>query len=164
MIARLCDAFSRDRRRLAFVTTLAFIAGVFFYAHLEARIWGLPLPVVTGLIYAAIVGPVALIICAFLPSMRFLIEAVAISRLLLSLAVFTFPAVGAHVLASPLLTAMIVVSGGGLISRLLHGRLEKPTRISWKDRWFRRHPARVIGNARQMKFVHWMEDAAPIGA
>ena len=111
MVFLLWQHLYRERRRLTFVSAMAFVAGVLMYLPAPAYLGGVHISVITGLIYAVIVGAAALIVCMALPRMRFMIEAVAISRLFLSIFVLAVPQVGFQILASPLLTAFIVVAG-----------------------------------------------------
>ena len=158
-----------ERRRILLVTALAFLAGAIFYLRADAQIWGLPVALVTGTIYAGVVGPAALFFCLVMPSIRFMIEAVAVSRLMFSLFVFSVPDIGYRVLASPLLTAFVVVTGGVLVSRLIHGRIQKPGPASWRDRLSlrriaSRQPVQVLAGPWQRRFVGWIDDARPLPA
>jgi len=169
MMFGIVHAIYRERKRLAFVTFLAFIAGYLFYARLDVQILGLPAGVITGLIYAGIITPVALLVCLFLPSFRFMLEAVAVSRLCVACIVFSFPEVGAAILASPLLTGVIVVGFGVGVSRMLHGRVLRQALPSLRVRiaQFRdayRVPARVVAGPLQQRFVGWVDDAIPVVA
>lgn len=159
----------RERRRLLLVTTLAFLAGYIFYMRADAEIWGLPVPVVTGAIYAGVVAPTALFFCLVLPSIRFMIEAVAISRLAFSVFVFSLPDIGYRILASPFLTAAVVVLGGIAVSRLIHGRFRKTGARNWREklspaRIFHRTPVRISARAWQHRFVGWIDDDQPLPA
>lgn len=157
----------RERKRLAVVTCLAFTAGYIFYLRTDAELWGLPIPVVTGAIYAGIVGPAALFFCLVMPSIRFMIEAVAVSRLLFSVFVFSVPDIGYRILASPFLTAFVVVTGGFVISRLIHGRITRQKVKGWRARLTRtvtRSPAVLEARAWQYRFVRWIDDATPVRA
>lgn len=159
----------RERRRLFLVTALAFLAGYIFYMRTAADIWGLPIPVITGAIYAGVVGPTALFFCLVLPSIRFMIEAIAVSRLLFSVFVFSVPDIGYRILASPFLTALVVVLGGIAISRLIHGRIQKNRAGSWREklrpaRILTRTPARISARAWQHRFVGWIDDTQPVPA
>lgn len=159
----------RERRRLVFVTSLAFLAGFIFYLRAGHQVWGLPVPVVTGAIYAGVVGPTALFFCLVLPSIRFMIEAIAVSRLLFSVFVFTVPEIGYRVLASPFLTAFVVVTGGIVVSRLIHGRIQKTRATAWRERFslsrmISRSPARLRARAWQHRFVGWIDDTQPLPA
>ncbi|MBT8423853.1 MAG: hypothetical protein KJO67_02665 [Silicimonas sp.] len=159
----------RERRRLILVTALAFLAGYIFYLRVDQQIWGVPIPVLTGAVYAGVVGPAALFFCLVMPSIRFMIEAVAVSRLLFSVFVFSVPDIGYRILASPLLTAFIVVTGGIFISRLIHGRISKRKAAHWRERIslsriVTRAPARLRGRVWQHRFVGWIDDAQPVAA
>lgn len=157
----------QERKRLAFVAAMAFLAGFIFYVRTDLYIGGIHVSFVTGAAYAVIIAVCALIVCILLPSMRFMIEAVAVSRLILSLFVFAVPNVGYAILANPLITALVTVSGGVAVSRLIHGRIhrDKPARL--KDRlipssMFKRIPVSVQGTQWQKRFVNWLEDAEPV--
>lgn len=170
MTAALWPMIYRERRRLAFVACMAFLAGFLFYSRANVYINGVHIAFITGAVYALVVGVSALIVCLFLPSMRFMIEAVAVSRLFLSFFVLAAPNLGYKVLASPTLTAFLVVLGGALISRLLHGRILKARQPGWRGRvlpsgaMFRRVPVQLRGTRWQHRFVTWLDDAAPIPA
>lgn len=159
----------RNRKRLVFVTTLAFLAGVIFYLRASATVHGLPIPLVTGFIYAATVLVASILVCLFLPRLRFMIEAVAVSRLMLALFVFAMPDPGYSILASPELTALIVVLGGILVSRAIHGRILKDRADGWRARVMPGNlrdggPARLRATPLQHRIVHWLDDHAPVPA
>ncbi|MDA9865505.1 hypothetical protein N9C96_02390 [bacterium] len=167
MIAALWPLIYRERRRLVFVATMAFLAGFLFYLQANIYIHGVHIAFITGAVYATVVGFSALLVCIFLPSMRFMIEAVAVSRLFLSFVVLAAPEVGFKILASPMLTAVLVVGGGAIISRLLHGRIHRDRLPGWRGRllpqgMFRRHPAQIQGSPFQHRFVTWLDDTPPI--
>ena len=98
---------------------LVFIAGAILHLRMNIQVFGVPLPLVTGLIYAAVMAPVTIACFLFLPSLTAMVEHMAISRLLVSLFVFAFPTQGDVLLASPPLLAALVVIGGLSISRML---------------------------------------------
>lgn len=169
MIKALGPMIYRERRRLAFVSGMAFLAGFLFYLNTGLYVHGVHIAFVTGAVYALVVGSAALLVCLFLPSMRFMIEAVAISRLGLSIFVLSVPGMGAQILANPMLTAFLVVSGGAMISRLVHGRFQRERQPGWRGMllpggMFKRVPPRLQAQSWQYRFVSWMDDAAPIRA
>lgn len=151
----------RERRRLAFVVSLAFWAGVLLYWNANTAIGSVPIAWVTGAVYAVVVGVAALVICAFLPSMRYMMEAVAISRLALAFYLLAHPEVGASLLQSPFLLALVVVTGAILVSRVIHGRSERQhtTFFSLPNQRFEKRF--IQGTALQVWFVNWIEPAAP---
>ena len=155
-----------ERKRLTFVTTMAFLAGVVFYLRADVYIGGVHLSLITGVLYAWIIGACALVICIALPSMRFMIEAVAVSRLILSCFVFFIPSVGYLVLANPMITALVTVLGGMAVSRVMHGRIHKDAGTSKRRMWstplFQRLPVVIQATPLQQRFVDWMEDAEPV--
>ena len=157
----------QERKRLAFVAAMAFLAGFLFYVRTDIFIGGIHVSLVTGTIYAVIVGICALIVCIILPSMRFMIEAVAVSRLILSLFVLVAPNIGYAILASPPITALVTVAGGIAVSRVMHGRIRREVPKGFKGRllptnMFKRLPVTVHGTTWQKRFVGWLEDAEPI--
>ena len=159
----------RERRRLAFVTTLAFLAGAIFYLRVDHQVMGVHVSLITGAIYAGIIAPTALFFCLVLPSIRFFIEAVAISRLTLSVFVFGAPEIGYQILSSPMLTAALIVLGAAAISRVLHGKIHKARIHGWREklhRWrqFSRTPARIRATEWQQRYVGWIDDAVPVPA
>lgn len=169
MVRGLWSSIFRERRRLLLVSALAFLAGVIFYIRTDIYIHGVHASLIIGAIYAVVVGFAALLVCLFLPSLRFMIEAVAVSRLVFSLFVLVQPDIGYKILAMPALNATLVVFGGILISRAMHGRILKDDTHRWRDRVvprhaFRRQPVRVRANRFQLRFVGWLDDAAPIPA
>jgi peptidoglycan/LPS O-acetylase OafA/YrhL len=156
-----------ERRRLLFVASLAFLSGFFMYLRSDVHLWGWHIAWVTGALYASIVGCCALIVCLFLPSMRFMIEAVAVSRLVLSLAILAMPGLGPLLLSDPLITALVIVSGGMLVSRLMHGRILKDRATTWRARLLpryglQRRPVRIDARDWQYSFVGWMDAAEPV--
>lgn len=157
----------RERRRLLLVTSLAYLAGVIFYLRSDQEIMGLHVSLVTGAIYAGIVGPTALFFCLVMPSIRFMIEAIAFSRLLFSVFVFSVPEIGYTILASPFLTASVVVLGGMAVSRVIHGRISSRKATNWRERLslsqvLIRRPARLRASTMQHRFVGWIDDTDPV--
>ncbi|NNE89619.1 MAG: hypothetical protein HKN27_16240 [Silicimonas sp.] len=157
----------QERKRLAFVAVMAFLAGFLFYIRTDLYIGGVHVALITGSVYAVIIGICALIVCIVLPSMRFMIEAVAVSRLILSLFVLAVPNMGYLILSNPLVTALVTVTGGIAVSRLIHGRIRRDTPKGIKGRlmpanMFKRLPVSVQGKPWQQRFVGWLEDAEPI--
>ena len=167
MASALVQLMFQERRRLLFVSVLAFLAGVLFYARLADQLGAPLIAIITGLLYAGVIAPVTLIVCAIAPGFRFMIESIAVSRLLLALLCFMVPDLGTVIIQNPLITALLVVSGGGVLSPLLHGRIEKAASRGWRDRYglraaLARAPVRLDGTARQHRFTGWLEDTAPI--
>lgn len=159
----------RERRRLLFVTSLAFLAGVIFYLRADAEVMGVHVSLITGAIYAGVIGPTTLFCCLVLPSVRFMIEAIAVSRLIFSVVVFSAPGFGYKILASPTLTAAVVVLGGVAVSRVMHGRIRELRAQGWREklsirRIVARTPARLQARDWQHRFVGWIDDAAPLAA
>lgn len=159
----------QERRRLFFVTVLAFLAGCLFYARLASSLNAPQIALFTGFVYAVVIAPVTLVICAFAPGFRFMIEAIALSRLIVALVAFLAPEVGHVLITTPMLTAILVVSGGGLLSPLVHGRIVRDKSRAWHERYgiraaLARHPVKVDGTLRQHRFTGWIDDAIPVPA
>ena len=105
-------------KRIARVTALAFLAGALFYLRHDIFVFGIPLPLMTALLYAAIIAPSTFAILMFLPAWGAMIEYLALSRFFVASAVFYFPTIGPDLLASPLLMAAFIIAGGILIARI----------------------------------------------
>lgn len=167
MASALWQLVYQERRRVAFVSVLAFMAGWLFYARLSVEL-GLPnLAMVSGAVYALIIAPVALLVCAFAPGFRFMIDSIAVSRFVIALAGFVIPEIGTVLVENPLLTALLVVSTGAILSPALHGKIVKNPDHTWRDRYgpraaLARHRVRIEGNLRQHRFTGWLEGKAPI--
>lgn len=145
------------------------MAGAIFYLRANVQVMGVPVPLLTGAIYAGVVGPIALLCCLFLPSLRFMIEAVAVSRLAFACFVYYVPEIGYKILASPFLTALVVVTGGALVSRLIHGRIRRAKVDGWREHYSLRRivtrtPANLTARPWQQRFVGWIDDTAPVTA
>lgn len=156
-----------ERKRLVFVAVMAFMAGFLFYIRTDLYIGGVHIAFITGSVYAVIVAICALIVCIVLPSMRFMIEAVAVSRLILSLFVLVVPNVGYAILASPLMMALITVTGGVAVSRMMHGRIRRNVPPGLRghilpSNFFKRVPVTLQGKPWQHRFVSWLDDVEPI--
>ena len=167
MLLGLVSRVYRDRRRLIFVVALAFLAGFFMYLRADLYLGAWHIAWVTGAIYALVVGLVALVVCLALPRMRFMIEAVAVSRLILSLAILAMPGIGPLVLSDPLVTASVIVLGGMAVSRAMHGRILKDRPQGWRARLlptggFARVPVRIEARPWQQSYVGWMDDTRPV--
>lgn len=154
----------QERRRLALVTSLAYLAGVLFYWPSHVYLAGFHISMITGTVYATVVGVAALLICALLPRLRFMMEAVAIARLILALFVVAMPELGPMVLSNPFLMALIVVLGGAGVSRLLHGRLLRHPLPRFAFGPKTRKSVVAVGTDWQCRFVSWVDGAAPMSA
>ena len=136
---RIRQRLYRERRRLAFVILLAAVSGYLLYCRAPVEIAGLPLGVVTGALYAVAVGGTSLFLCLFMPTLRFALEAFAVSRLIYASLAATFPAFGSVTLNAPLLNATIVVAGGTVLSLLFFS--------DWFARYARRRECALSGMA-----------------
>jgi hypothetical protein len=148
----------RERRRLGLVATLAYVAGFLFYLPAPFYLGPVHIAFVTGAIYSVVVATAAIVICALLPSMRYMIEAVAIARVMLAFLVALVPQVGFQIIGNPFLTALLVVSGGAAVSRMIHGRREK---VRFGPRPWHRRAVWHQATDRQQRFVAWVDGSAP---
>ncbi len=110
-MARFWHRIYCERRRVGLVTALAFLAGYILYARVDMSVLGVNLPVLTGLLYAAFVGPAALATFLFMPALRLLTEAVALSRLGFACFVYCVPDPGLTLASLPLVNASLVIGG-----------------------------------------------------
>ena len=167
MLLGLASRIYRDRRRLFFVVSMAFLSGIIMYLRSDLHVGGLHISWITGAIYAGVIGFCAVFVCLFVPTMRFMIEAVAVSRFCLSVSVFAVPELERAVLGDPVLTSVIVVSGGFLISRVMHGRILRAEVQTWRDRilpkiTMQRGPVQIKAGPMQTRYVAWIDNAVPI--
>jgi hypothetical protein len=105
----------RERRRLAFVSLMAFLAGYLLYRGIPGQAFGLPVPVFTGLFYAAFVGTAAIATTLLLPRLRFTLEMVAISRVIFAVMVSMFPELLRPVLDDPFQNATTIILGAAAV-------------------------------------------------
>lgn len=165
MQLRILETIHRERRRLLFVVILSYVAGLLAHLHIDLFVSGWPIAIFFASLQATVVFLFALLICLFAPSMRFMIEAFAVSRLAFALFVFAFPDIGYPVLTNPVLAAMIVVLGGSAASRLIHGRFRQTPLNNLKLKLksiSKRRPARLQASPWQLSFVHWVDDTKPV--
>ena len=165
MTRGLLTSIHRERRRLVFVAVLAFLAGVLFYARANLYINGIHVSLIVGAIYAVVVGAVALVVCVLMPSVRFMVEAAAVSRLTLAVFVLAVPDIGYPILASPMMTAFVVVTGAVFVSRVMHGRILSD-RTGWRGfvmpgPVLARVPVRLAATPLQTRWVNWVDDSRP---
>ena len=138
MAAVIAERFRSARALILFVTIMSFTAGVIAFLRYDAVVYGLPLPIFTGLVYATLIGSAALVTSIALPALRAMIEAAAISRLGVATASFGLPEFGAALQHSPMLSATAIVGGAILIRKLS----EHPRARDWAP--LRRLPSRQI--------------------
>lgn len=164
----ILDRMYFERRRLGVVTVLAFIAGALLYSNIPAN-GALPVSLIAGGLYAAVVGSIAILTCLFLPALRFMLESIALSRVLVGIAAWQSPDVAMALVGSPLLMAMLVVSLGAILSRTFHGNMQRNSTAARRlgvlpDSLFQRHPPVLVAPTTwQMQFVNWIDAARPQG-
>ncbi|MEZ5797184.1 MAG: hypothetical protein R3D63_06735 [Paracoccaceae bacterium] len=90
-LARLATALCAQQRRALRVAALAFAAGVLLYLRHPGHVGALPVPLYTGLLYAGLITPAAVLTALFLPALTALSDAVQLSRLAFASAVAAFP-------------------------------------------------------------------------
>ena len=102
--------------RIIVLALVAGLSGYLMYSGIELRIGMLPFAVAAGLIYFGVVGTMATVLIMLKPAFGTLLELMAVSRLVVALAVVQNPEFGARVISSPMLSATLVV-GGALLMR-----------------------------------------------
>ncbi|MCB2114804.1 MAG: hypothetical protein KDE00_00495 [Rhodobacteraceae bacterium] len=138
MAGLIAQRFRSARALIAFVTLMSFTAGVVTYLRYDIVVHGLPLPIFTGLLYAALIGTAALFTSIALPALRAMIEAAAISRLGVATVSFGLPEFGQALQHSPMLSATVIVGGAILIRKFS----EHPRARDWAP--LRHLPSRQI--------------------
>ncbi|MDW4549837.1 hypothetical protein R5H32_10770 [Defluviimonas sp. D31] len=122
LTARISQRFSEARRLILFATVMAFAAGVVSFLRYDVAIHGLPLPIITGALYALFVGTAATVTSVLLPALCAMIEAVAISRFGVAVVAFGAPDFGLALHQSPLFGAAAVIGGAVLVRKLMGGK------------------------------------------
>lgn len=108
----LAVRFTAQGPRALRVCILAFLAGVLLYLDRPGMVGGLPLPLFTGLLYAAFITPAAVVTAVLLPGLTKLSDAVQVSRLCLAAGVALFPDVLRPLADQPIVNATAVILGG----------------------------------------------------
>ncbi len=115
ILRRLHDA----RSLILFATAMAFAAGVVGFLRHDITVHGMPLPLFTGLVSAAVVGLAAVATSVVLPALGPFVEATAMARLGTAVAAFASPGFGAALHHSPMLSATVVVAGAVAVRKLV---------------------------------------------
>ncbi len=160
MLTALKALLFLERRRLALVASLAFVAGSLFYWNSEVYLGSVHISVLTGFVYAIVVVITAIVVCGFIPSMRHMMESVAFSRLALAFVFLARPDLGGVLLANPLLLALVIVTGGACISRLIHGTIKRKKRRFLALPVLSRDAVVTQGNDWQRNFTGWIDGDA----
>jgi hypothetical protein len=123
------DGLAAQRQRALRVAALAFMAGLLLYLDRPGAVRGLPVPIFTGLLYAAFVTPAAVATALWLPGLTALSDAVQWARLGFAAAVAAFPAALRPWADQPLISATVVILGGMAIVTLSRRR-KRPATVS----------------------------------
>ncbi len=102
-----------ERRRIAFASVMAFVAGVTLYSHLSISIFGVPFPIFAGTLYLVVVGLAAALTTFLFPKIRRLVDGIAVARV--TLAFLTVATQNYVLVEEPLASALIVVSSAVFI-------------------------------------------------
>lgn len=102
------------------LSVFSFLGGAALYAHVPVGpvavgAFVMPVAVFAGLSYAIAVFCTAFVTTLFLPGLRHLADAVALTRLTVGLVALAMPNVAEALIAAPVLSATIVVGGAGLL-------------------------------------------------
>ncbi|WP_170476502.1 hypothetical protein [Ruegeria arenilitoris] len=98
-----------ERRRIAFASFMASLAGFVLYSHLVGTVFGLPFPVFAGLLYMVVVGFAAALTTFIFPKLRRLVDGIAFARV--SLAISVVATQNYQLVKAPLASAITVVLG-----------------------------------------------------
>lgn len=126
-------------------SAISFLAGLVIYARFQLTVFGLPLPLFAGLVYAVIVAIAALLTALVLPRLRFMAETMALGRLVCAGSSHEFPEFGQLLAGSPFFRATAIVATGALCGRLLYGSRKEPNGPA--------RPAWIVA------FARWLDDA-----
>ncbi|MES0826621.1 hypothetical protein [Ruegeria sp. SCP11] len=140
-----------ERRRLAFIGVLSFVAGVALYSHMGITPGGIPVPIIIGLIYMAAVMGAAALTTYFLPRLRRITDAVAVTRL--GFAVWVASTHSYELASSPLVSATIVVGSAILL-------LEISPKLPAFARVFSIPEERLDFTQITQDFLNWLDNAA----
>lgn len=110
LFKRICAQKIRALR----VAALAFSAGVLFYLGHPGHVGAIPVPVFTGILYAAFITPAAVVMAALLPALTTLSDAMQWSRLTFASLVATFPALR-PLADAPLISATAIIALGSAL-------------------------------------------------
>lgn len=137
-------------RRLCFCGVLAFLSGMLLYGHLGGALYGVPVPVAVGILYCVSVMIAALLTTFFLPNVRRLVDAVAVTRLSLALIAAAMPGLGRALSEAPEISGTIVIGSAALLVAA-GPRVCRYCRTSTVP-----EPVHSIVNAAVM-WVHWLD-------
>ncbi len=130
------------------------VAALVLYRHLDGHVGILPTPLAVALFYSGVVILAGFVTTYFLPRIRRLIEAVAVSRLSLAAGALAIPDLGSQLSVAPMTNATLVVGGAFTILSLapaLHALCQAPQAPS---------PLRAFSDA-VYRGVRWIDDAQP---
>ncbi|CUK09243.1 hypothetical protein RUE5091_03154 [Ruegeria denitrificans] len=140
-----------ERRRLAVVGGMSFVAGATLYSHFTGTQMGIPAPIIIGFFYMVAVVVAAVVTTLLLPGLRRFTDAVAVTRL--SFAVWVAATQSYELATSPLVSATIVV-GGAIV--LLQIGVWYPVAV--RNLSFPQGGQHVTNNVRQ--YLRWLDNAA----
>ncbi|WP_170576021.1 hypothetical protein [Ruegeria atlantica] len=140
-----------ERRRLALIGALSFVAGVILYSHMGTTPGGVPVPIIIGLIYMVAVVGAAALTTYFLPRLRRITDAVAVTRL--GFALWVASTHSYELASSPLVSATVVVGSAILL-------LEISPRLPAFARMFSIPEERLDFTQNARDFLNWLDNAA----
>ncbi len=140
-----------ERRRLTFIGVLSFVAGVALYSHMGVTPGGIPVPIIIGLIYMAAVMGAAALTTYFLPRLRRITDAVALTRL--GFALWVASTHSYELASSPLVSATIVVGSAIIL-------LEVSAKLPAIARFLSVPEGRLGITQNTLDFLGWLDNAA----
>ncbi|MEZ5768885.1 MAG: hypothetical protein R3D80_15385 [Paracoccaceae bacterium] len=99
------------RLRILAITLASGLSGALLYSHTEGQIAGQPVWLITGGLYAAMIGLCAVVIFRFFPRFGPFLGYTSATRLMLATTCALAPEVAATVTGAPLLNATLIVGG-----------------------------------------------------
>lgn len=122
MRARIARTYRKERRRLATLAVLAFVSGVFLYGHLGS-VGPVPISLIAGTAYVVLILPAAFLVFLIAPAQAPIVEAMAVARFGVALAVTWIPGSSVLILNQPVVMATIMAFCG-LVAHILLRRME----------------------------------------
>lgn len=144
-------------RRLGFAGACAMLAALVLYRHLDGYVGILPTPLAVAFFYSGVVILAGFVTTYYLPRIRRLIEAVAVSRLSLAAGALAVPELGPQLSVAPLTNATLVV-GGAIVMLALAPAVHALCQAPHAPR-----PLRAVSDAAH-RGVCWIDEAQPPAA
>lgn len=110
------------RLRILAITLASGLSGALLYSHTGGQISGQPVWLITGGLYAAMIGLCAIVIFRFFPRFGPFLGYTSATRLMLATTCALAPEVAARVTGAPLLNATLIVGGALALQAMVRVR------------------------------------------